>query len=72
LDAKFNYVLINRDSCWKPAKSEALVDIQSRLSDVYLGVVDKPIWTRKGVYMSADTWNYVRKNKQEVRWWPII
>jgi len=36
---------------------DELVDIQSKLSDVLPGEVDKPIWTisRKGVYVSAET-----------------
>jgi hypothetical protein len=73
LDAKLNSVLINVDWRWKQARPEALVDIQSRLPNVHLSVVDKPIWaiTRKCVYVIADTWNHMRK-KQEVRWWPLI
>jgi hypothetical protein len=74
LEAKVNSVLRNGDWCWKLAKLDYLVDIQSRLSDVHLGDVDKPIWilSQKGVYVSANTWDYVRKRKQEVSWWPIV
>jgi len=51
-----------------------LVAIQSRLLDVHLGDVDKPIWTitNKCVYESAGTWNYMKNKKQEIRWWPLI
>jgi hypothetical protein len=44
---------------------DELVDIQSKLSDVPPGEVDKPIWTisRKGVYVSAETWEFMRKRK---------
>jgi hypothetical protein len=36
--------------------------------------VDKPIWTisRKWVYVSAKTWEFMRKRKQKVSWWNIV
>jgi hypothetical protein len=57
LDSKLDSVLRNGVWCWKPARSEALVDIQSRLLEVHLGTFDKPIWSIacKGIYVSVDT-----------------
>lgn len=74
LNATFNSVIKKGDWCWKPTRSEDLVAIQSRLPDVHLGDVDKPIWTitSKCVYESVGTWNYMRNKKQEIRWWPLI
>jgi hypothetical protein len=65
LEAKLESVLKQGEWCWRPARSEKLVAIQSRLPDVPIGVVDKPIWTiaRSGTYVRANTWNYLRKEK---------
>jgi hypothetical protein len=74
LEAKLESVLKQGEWCWRPARSEELVAIQSRLSDVPIGVVDKPIWTigRSGTYVCADTWNYLRKEKTIVSWWKLV
>jgi hypothetical protein len=51
-----------------------LVDIQSRLPEIQLDDEDKPMWTisQKDVFVSSDTWDFMRKRKQEVRWWHIV
>jgi hypothetical protein len=74
LDSRLDSVLSNGIWCWKPTRSEELVDIQSRLPEVQLGSVDKPIWTiaRKGSYVSADTWDFLRDKKSEVHWWHVV
>jgi hypothetical protein len=58
VEAKLSSVILNGDWFWKPAKSEALVEIQSRLPIVSLGLHDKAIWTasKKGCYVSSETW----------------
>ena len=43
--AKLSSVMLNGDWFWSSARSEALVEIQSRLSELYLGMHDKAIWT---------------------------
>jgi hypothetical protein len=57
LNAKLVSILRNKMWCWKPARSEALVDIQCKLPEVHLGVIDKSILTiaRNGTYISDDT-----------------
>jgi hypothetical protein len=57
LEAKLESVLKQGEWCWRLARSEELVAIQSRLSDVPIEVVDKPIWTigRSGTYVCANT-----------------
>jgi hypothetical protein len=74
LEAKLESVLKQGEWCWRPARSEELVAIQSRLSDVPIGVVDKPIWTigRSDTYVCADTWNYLRKEKTIVSRWKLV
>jgi hypothetical protein len=59
LDARLDSVIRNGNWCWKPAHSDSLVEIQSKLSEIRFGVADKPIWTisRSGSYSSSDTWD---------------
>jgi hypothetical protein len=59
---------------WKPAHSEELVTIQTRLLEIQLGDSNHPVWTlaRKGTYVSSETWNSLRKKRSEVPWLPII
>jgi hypothetical protein len=39
-----------------------------------LGQCDNPIWTisKKGVYISYETWEVLRKKSAKVVWWKII
>lgn len=70
LDSKLASILSNRAWCWKPAQSENLVDIQCRLPEVPLGLVDKPMWTiaRKGSFACSDTRDFFRGKKTCVDW----
>jgi hypothetical protein len=74
LDAKLDSVLRNGLWCWKPARSEALVALQSKLPEIPLGITGKPIWTiaKKGTYINAETWNFLRKKKDNVDWWHLV
>jgi len=74
IDANVASVLRNGDWHWKPTQSEELVTVQSQLSDIHLGDSDNPVWTvaRKGTYVSSETWNFLRKKKPKVTWWPLI
>jgi hypothetical protein len=62
IEAKLSSVICSGDWLWRPARSEALVDIQVKLFEVCLGQCDKPIWTisKKGVYVSFETWEALR------------
>jgi len=63
MEAKLNFVMKQGKWCWKPARSEDLVTIQSSLPEVSLGAVDNPVWTigRSGSFVCADTWNHLRQ-----------
>ena len=58
----------------RPARYEGLVEIQARLPEIKLGFVDIPIWTasRKGVFVSFDTWEVLREKKEPVSWWKLV
>jgi hypothetical protein len=73
LDARVSSVLQNGNWVWPPARSDHLVDIQSRLSGIDLGDVDMPVWKSKsGVYSCAETWNLVRVHYPKVSWWHVV
>lgn len=74
LESRLNSIIWNGNWRWKPARSKALVDIQSKLPEVPIRDVDKPFWTlsRRGVFVSAKTWEHMRQKKQEVNWWSVV
>jgi len=71
--AKFDYLewklVLETGSFWGSG-----VDIQSKLPEVPIRDVDKPFWTlsRRGVFVSAETWEHMRQKKQEVNWWSVV
>jgi hypothetical protein len=62
LEPKLSSVIINGDWFWKPARSDALVEIQAMLPEISFGSHDRPFWTasRTGTYVSSDTWELLR------------
>jgi hypothetical protein len=74
IEAKISSVICNGEWFWRPARSEALVEIQVKLSEVCLGQCDNPVWTisKKGVYVSHEIWEAHRKKNVEVIWWKVI
>ena len=74
VEAKLASVIHNGDWLWKPTKSEALVKVQARLSEINLGSMNKPIWiaSKKGYYVSSDTWEVLRVKKEQVEWWKLV
>jgi hypothetical protein len=58
---------------WPNARSEALVEIQSRLPEVLIGEVDQPIWgTKGGVFSCAETLEELREKKPVVEWHDVV
>jgi hypothetical protein len=74
LEAKFSSVIQNGNWFWGPARSEALVEIQARLSEVGLGPCDKPVWSasRKGIHVCSETWEVLREKNEEVMWCKMV
>jgi hypothetical protein len=69
-EAKLSSVILNGDWFWTPTRFEAFVEIQSRLSELNLGVHYKAIWSasNKGCYVSSDTWQILGNKKMEIDW----
>ncbi|XP_062173617.1 uncharacterized protein LOC133879085 [Alnus glutinosa] len=73
LDAQLSFVIKNGKWSWLPARSDALVEIQNRLFDVYIGDRDIPVWSSKNwVYSCTDTWNCLRTKFSEVPWCNVV
>lgn len=78
VEAKLSSVLKDKVWSWQPARSYELVNIQSKLPMVRIGVVDQPIWvlSKKGTYTSSETWNAIcsklpKFNWRNLIWFPI-
>jgi hypothetical protein len=65
LEAKLSSVLKDGLWSWRPARSKDLVEIQTKLLEVHLGICS-------GVFVSADTWNHFRIKRSSVNWWPLV
>jgi hypothetical protein len=73
LKAKLAAIIKDGDWFWTSARSDALVEIQSQLHKVVLGVVDLPIWdSRNGKYSCADTYGKLREVHPVVNWWRLV
>ena len=74
VEAKLSSVIHNRDWFQRPARSEVLVEIQAKLSEINLGSIDKPSWTtiKNGYYVSSDTWEVLRVKREQVEWWKLV
>lgn len=74
LEVKLSSVLKEKEWDWLPARSEDLINIQSKLPMVKIGERDKHVWviSRKGTYTSAETWNVILSKHPEVDWWKLI
>ena len=73
-NAKVSSVLRNKEWVWRPARSENLVEIQSKLSQIQIMDYDRAIWSisASGNFSCAATWEHFRTKGEEVNWWKLI
>jgi hypothetical protein len=73
LNACVSTVLHEGSWNWPPARSDDLVAIQVRLSDVKIGEADVAVWKSKsGVYSCGETWHFPRPKFPVVPWWKVV
>jgi hypothetical protein len=74
LDAKLSSVILNGEWVWRPARSDALVEIQTKLPEISFGSHDRPFWTasKTRAYVSSETWELLREKKAEIEWWKLV
>jgi hypothetical protein len=73
LNAKLSTIIRNGDWFWPFARSDKIVELQSKLSEVVIGEVDQPIWNcKQGSYVCSATWEAIRQKECEVQWWQIV
>jgi hypothetical protein len=55
------------------ARSNKLVELQSKLPEVVIGDYDLPVWNSKnGKYVCSETWDAIRKKEARVNWWKVV
>jgi hypothetical protein len=71
--AKLSSIIREKDWYWLHARSDILVDIQSRLPEVVIGDIDQPVWkSKKGSYSCSKTWETLRYKLPLVAWWKVV
>uniref|UniRef100_A0A2N9JAL9 Reverse transcriptase domain-containing protein n=1 Tax=Fagus sylvatica TaxID=28930 RepID=A0A2N9JAL9_FAGSY len=73
-DARVDSILIDKQWHWRPARSEELFSVQSKLFSINLREEDKALWSvsSSGRFSCAATWNELRTKGNEVNWWNFI
>jgi hypothetical protein len=74
IDAKLSSVMRGRDWHWIPARSDALVSIQSNLPLVKIGMIDKLLWLpfRNLKHSCKNTWEAIRVKQLKVEWSKLV
>jgi hypothetical protein len=71
--SKLSSILWNGDWFWPYARSDILVELQSKLPEVAIGGRDILVWNSgTGRYICADTWDSLRKKEPYVDWWKVV
>jgi hypothetical protein len=69
IDLMLSSIIQMRDWFWPHARSETIVNIQTRLSEIEIGETDQPVWdTKSGVFSSVETCEKLRDRKLVVDW----
>lgn len=64
--ARVSSIIRDGDWFWPAARSNNIVQIQSRLPEVQISEADLPIWNSKnGIYSCAETWELLREKKKK-------
>uniref|UniRef100_A0A2N9FNM3 Reverse transcriptase domain-containing protein n=1 Tax=Fagus sylvatica TaxID=28930 RepID=A0A2N9FNM3_FAGSY len=75
-DARVASVLKDQEWQWRPARSEELVSIQSKLCLITLGEEDRAVWSASssGKFSCAATWNELRSkgNEEDLLEWGVV
>jgi hypothetical protein len=74
VNAKLSTIIrINGDWYWPFARSDKIVELQSKLPEVDIGEYDLPAWNcKKGKYVCSETWEAIRKKETKVHWWEVM
>jgi hypothetical protein len=73
LRSKLEVAIKNGEWSWPTTRSDALVEIQSKLFEVELGDTDSAVWNAKhGQYTCADAWDKLREVCSTVGWWKLV
>jgi hypothetical protein len=73
LDAKLSTVIRNGEWYWPPARSDKLVELQSKLPEVDIQEFYLPVWHGStGKFSCSDTWEFLSVRAPRVDWWRVV
>jgi hypothetical protein len=73
LESRLSTIIKYGDWFWMYARSNNIVDIQSRIPEIALGGYDLPVWNSSSeTYSCAAAWEKLRVKKLVVYWWKIV
>jgi len=71
--SKLSAIIRNGSWFWPYARSDTIVAIQSKLTDVPIGNTNLPVWkSSNGIYSCSATWELLREKCPAVVWWKIV
>jgi hypothetical protein len=71
--ARASSIIRDGEWYWPVARSDALLQIQSRLPEVLICDYDKAIWnSKKEIYSCAETWKSLREKKPVIPWFKVV
>jgi hypothetical protein len=73
LKSRLSTIIKDGDWFWPYARSNNIVEIQSRIRKIALGGSDLPVWNcSSGTYSCAAAWEKLRVKRHVVEWWKIV
>jgi len=70
---KLSSIIRNGEWLWKSARSDSLVEIQSRLPEIPIANADIPVRKfSKGTFLCFETWNLLRLKFPVVEWLRVV
>jgi len=67
VNAKLSTIIRNGDWYWPFARSDNIVELQSKLPEVVIGDNDQPVWKcKQAIYVCSATWEGIRQKEDEV------
>jgi len=74
LEARLDSIIKDGQWNWRPAHSDQIVNIRSKLSLVPFDDKDIPHWSasKNGMYSCSHTWDANRVKQQIVDWWSVV
>jgi hypothetical protein len=71
--AQVSSIIRDKDWYWPVARSDKIIQIQSRLLEALICDFDQAIWnSKKEIYSCAETWERLREKKLVIPWFKVV